>query len=180
MATSRTRTKVFEAVLSLARESAVGAITMEGLAARAGVSKQTLYRTWPSTGAVLFEALLDRSMDDAGSVAVPDSGDLAADLLALAAATVSELTDPSQEALLRAVTAEIQVDENLATQYREKLLRPQIDGIAERLRVANVIDAEAITELFVGPILHRWLLRTGPFDAGWIDGHVARTLRAAR
>ncbi|ORM36756.1 TetR/AcrR family transcriptional regulator [Williamsia sp. 1135] len=179
MATSRTRSKVFEAVLSLTRDNRVGAITMEGIAARASVSKQTLYRTWPSTGAVLFDALLSRSTNAAGVVAVPNTGKLAADLETLAAATIAELTDPTQEPLLRAVTAEIQADENLAAQYRDLLFRPQFSGISDRLREGNVSDPDAVTEVFIGPIFHRWLLRTGPFDAAWVAGHVALTLRAA-
>ena len=178
MARQRTRTKVHEAVLSLAREHRVGTITMEGIAARASVSKQTLYRTWPSTGAILFDALLARSTDEDGAVAVPNSGDLAKDLESLAAATIAELTDPTQEPLLRAVTAEMQADEALATQFRDLLLSPQLSGISDRLRQGDVSDPDAVAELFVGPIFHRWLLRTHPFDRGWVTGHVARILRA--
>lgn len=154
-------------------------MTMEGVAARAGVSKQTLYRSWPTTGAILFDALLVRSTNGDGAVVVPDTGDLAADLTTLAAATVAELTDPIHEPLLRAVTAEIQTDDRLATHYRELLLEPQLGAIADRLRRANVADPEEISELFVGPILHRWLLRTHPFDSTWVRRHVARTLGAA-
>lgn len=178
MARQRTRSKVHHAVLSLARESRVGTITMEGIAARAGVSKQTLYRTWPSTGSILFDALLARSTDEHGAVVVPDTGNLAADLETLATATIAELTDPTHESMLRAVTAEIQSDEGLAAQFRELLLAPQLLGISERFRRADVADPDGAAELFVAPIFHRWLLRSHPFDAAWVAAHVARTLRA--
>jgi AcrR family transcriptional regulator len=178
MARQKTRSKVHEAVLYLARERRVGAITMEGVAARAHVSKQTLYRTWPSTGAILFDALLARSTDEDG-VVVPDSGDLTADLEERATATIAELTDPTHEPLLRAVTAEIQSDQALAAQFRELLLEPQLRGISDRLRHAGVADPEAAAEMFVAPIFHRWLLRSHPFDPVWVTAHVARTLRAA-
>ncbi|GAA1126860.1 TetR/AcrR family transcriptional regulator [Arthrobacter flavus] len=168
-----------EAVLSLACESRVGTLTMEGVAARAGVSKQTLYRTWPSTGAILFDALLARSADEGGDVVVPDSGNLATDLEGLAVATIAELTDPTQEPLLRAVTAEIQSNEGLAAQFREMLLAPQLHGISDRLRRGGVTDPDGIAELFVAPIFHRWLLRSRPFDAAWVATHVARVLRAS-
>src|SRR5690554_6148875 len=78
MARQRTRIKVHDAVLSLARDIPVGKITMEGIAARAGISRQTLYRTWPSTGAVFFDALLARSENDDRSIIVPTSDSLAA------------------------------------------------------------------------------------------------------
>jgi len=176
MARRQTRTKVHDAVLTLARESRIGTITMEGIAAQAGVSKQTLYRTWSSTGAILFDALLARSLDEDGAVAVPDSGNLASDLIALATGTIAELTDPTQEPLLRAVTAEIQFDDVLAAQFRELLLGPQLRAISRRLGQANVPDPDDVAELFVGPIFHRWLLRTRPFDAAWVTAHVGRVL----
>lgn len=179
MARPRTRDKVHAAVLALAREGRVGAITMEGIAARAGISKQTLYRSWPSTGAVLFDALLARSTDEEGAVVVPDTGDLRADLETLCLGMVVELTDPTHEPLLRAVTAEILTDDELATQLREQLLGVQLAAITERLQRADIADAEDVTELLVGPVFHRWLLRTRPFTSAWVKTHVARTLRAA-
>lgn len=179
MARPRTRSRVHEAVLALARDTPIGSMSMEGIAARAGVSKQTLYRTWPSVGAILFDALLARSVDEHGAVTVPDTGDLAGDLAALAEATIAELTDPLQEPLLRGVTAALQADRALAAQYRDLLLRPQLAGIADRLRRGGVDDPDDVAELFVGAILHRWLLRNGTFDRGWVRRHVARTLRGA-
>lgn len=177
MARHQTRAAVHGAVLSLARENRVGSITMEGIAARAGVSKQTLYRTWSSTGAILFDALFARSADQQGAVSVPDTGDLAADLEALATETIEELCDPTQEPLLRAVTAEIQFDEALASQFRELLLIPQLRAISSRFRLAQVPAPDDAAELFVAPIFHRWLLRTYPFDEVWVRSHVARVLR---
>lgn len=179
MARARTRSKVHAAALSLAGDHPVAAITMEGIAARAGVSKQTLYRSWSSTGEILFDALLARSLDENGSVTVPNSGDLDVDLTALATGMIDELSDPTHERLLRAVTAELQSDDDLAAQFRELLLAPQLAAIADRLRAAGVRDPHDVTELLVGPIFHRWLLRSRPFDATWVSAHVERVLRAA-
>lgn len=151
---------------------------MEGIAARAKVSKQTLYRSWSSTGEILFDALLGRSLDESGTVTVPDSGDLAVDLTELATGMIDELTDPPQERLLRAVTAALQSDDALAAQFRELLLEPQLTAISDRLRRSGVNDAEDVAELFAGPILHRWLLRSRPFDADWVAAHVERIMRS--
>jgi len=179
VARSSTRTKVHAAVLALARENRVGSLTMEGIAARAGISKQTLYRSWPTTGAVLFDALLARSEGPDGAVAIPDTGDLAADLRTLGMGMVAELTEPMLEPLLRAVTAEIQADEALASQYREALLSVQMSAIARRLRDGGVTAPAEVAELFVGPIMHRWLLRSHPLGPDWVSRHVDRTIRAA-
>ncbi len=150
---------------------------MEGIAARAGISKQTLYSTWPSTGAVFFDALLARSENDEGAVIVPTSGSLAADLEVLATAIIEELTDPGLEPLLRAVAVEMQSDETLAAQYREHLLFPQLDAISRRFLIADALDHEGAAESFVGPIFHCWFLRTRPLDTGWVKAHVARMMR---
>ena len=178
MARDRTRLKVHSAALSLALENPAGTLSMEGIAARAGVSKQTIYRSWPSTGAVLFDALLARSVDESGRVLVPNSGDLSSDLMALATGMNAELTDPTEEALLRAVTADLQSDAALAAQYRELLLSPQLSAISNRLAQSGVPASEDVAELFVGPIFYRWLLRSRPFDSDWVSAHVERVIRS--
>ncbi|MBE0009917.1 MULTISPECIES: TetR/AcrR family transcriptional regulator [unclassified Arthrobacter] len=178
MARPRTQAKIFEAVLTLAAEQGFGDITMEGLAARAGLSKQTLYRTWPSTGAILFDALLAQSLSEGGEVDVPNSGDLSADLELLATAAIAELRDPVHERLLRAVTADMQTDEDLASQFQDRLLSPQLRAVSDRFRQSGIENSDDAAELLLGPILHRWLLRTRPFDPDWVRAHVGRVLRA--
>ncbi|WP_235497106.1 TetR/AcrR family transcriptional regulator [Agreia sp. Leaf283] len=179
MARDQTRAKVHAAALLLALDAnGAGPLTMEGIAARAGVSKQTVYRSWPSTGAVLFDALLARSADESGRVVVPNSGDLSSDLLALATGMIGELKDPLEEALLRALTADLQSDAVLAAQYRELLLGPQLSAISTRLSEAGVPASGDVAELFVGPIFYRWLLRTRPFDSEWVSAHVERIIRS--
>lgn len=179
MASKRTRARVHEAALALVGGTGIAKLTMEGIAGRAGVGKQTLYRTWPSTSAILFDALLARSETPQGVVAVPDSGDLRSDLLLLLQQTIQELTSPATEPLLRAVTAAIQTDSELARQYRELLLEPQMSAITQRLEHGHVVDPDAAAELLLGPVLHRWLLRSGTFDHDWMERHVDRTLRGA-
>lgn len=179
MARPATRRRVLSAALELLGEVGFAHLTMEGIAARAGAGKQTLYRSWPGKGAIVFDALLERSVDEAGVVAIPDSGDLTADLELLVSATIAELQDPAQDRLLRAMLAEVQTDLALAEDLRRRLLGPQLAAVAERLRAGGVADPERAVELLYGPILHRWLLRSGPFGEGWAAEHVRRVLRAA-
>ncbi|QHC60414.1 TetR/AcrR family transcriptional regulator [Rathayibacter sp. VKM Ac-2760] len=180
MASTRTRTRVHDAVLALVADVGFTGLTMEGIAGRAGVGKQTLYRTWPSTAAIVFDALLARSETPEGVVAVPDSGDLRSDLLLLVQETVAELTAPGTEPLLRAVTAAIQTDVGLARQYRERLLEPQTAAVAQRFERGGAPDPVAAAELLLGPVLHRWLLRSGAFTPEWAEGHVDRVLLGVR
>ena len=57
----RSRRAIYDAALALVGEVGYARTTIEGIAARAGVGKQTIYRWWPSKAAVLLEAFLDMS-----------------------------------------------------------------------------------------------------------------------
>ncbi|WP_235866305.1 TetR/AcrR family transcriptional regulator [Serinibacter arcticus] len=166
-------------MLELAGEVGFGGLTMEAIAARAGAGKQTLYRSWTNPGAILFDALLDRDRGDAGDALVPDTGDLRADLVALASGIVAELSDPASDRLLRAATAQVLTDPDLNLELLHRLLEPQMRAIGERWRIADVDAPDELAELLVGPIFHRWLLRTRAFDDAWLGRHVDRVLAAA-
>src|SRR5687767_7750009 len=138
---SRRNRAAREAILNAARALVLsvgyGRLTIEGIAAEAGVGKQTIYRWWPSKGAVVFEAFLALSPDAAGSTALPDTGDLGRDLKAVLRATVGELLDPRFDAAFRALTAEIQSDAELARELVRVLLGPQMRATADRLKSAQ-------------------------------------------
>src|SRR6202050_4954633 len=71
------RMAVLEAADDLLVERGFASVTIEGIAARAGVAKQTIYRWWPSKTDILFEAL---TVDAAEFFTTPDHGELGRDL----------------------------------------------------------------------------------------------------
>ncbi|MGW1206545.1 TetR/AcrR family transcriptional regulator [Streptomyces cyaneofuscatus] len=188
----RSRRAIYDAALALVGESGYRRTTIEGIAARAGVGKQTIYRWWPSKAAVLMEAFLDlaaRAAEEANPQAggaapqagaaeygIPDTGDLAADLKLVLRATVDELNDPLMEAPTRALTAEGIVDAKLGAEFVEKLLDPQLALYVTRLRAAQEAgqlrpdaDPRIALELLIAPLTHRWLLRTLPLTHAYAD-----------
>lgn len=176
----RSRRAIHAAARDLVVEQGFAKVTIEAIAARAGVGKQTIYRWWPSKGAVVLDALVAESVPAGDAPPLPDTGDLAADLRTVLRATVAELTGPEGDTLLRAMTAEIQYDTDLAAAVRDRLLRPQMTAIAERVAAAPPTtpsgapaDPVLVAELLVGPIFHRWLLRTAPLDDAYADALVA-------
>ncbi|WP_327119165.1 TetR/AcrR family transcriptional regulator [Streptomyces sp. NBC_01341] len=183
----RSRRAIYDAALALVGEAGYARTTIEGIAARAGVGKQTIYRWWPSKAAVLMEAFLDmgaRQADGAGEAAIPDTGDLAADLRTVLRATVDELNDPATEAPTRALTAEGVIDPALAARFVEDLLEPQLQLYVTRLRAAQEtgdvrddVDPRVALELLVAPLTHRWLLRTLPLTHEYADAVVDHALR---
>ncbi len=74
------RTAVFDSVFALLAEVGYDRMTMDAVAARAHVSKATIYRTWPDKPDLVAEALAHHFQD---TPAPPDTGSLRGDLLAL-------------------------------------------------------------------------------------------------
>jgi AcrR family transcriptional regulator len=162
-------------------------LSIEGIAARAGVGKQTIYRWWPSKAAVLFDAFLQLSEGAEGLPALPDTGDLRADLALVLRATVAELNDPRLSEPMRALATEIAHDAELAEAYHERLDRPLREAKMRRLRsaqeagqIAGGLDLEIAVDLIWGPVLNRWLLRSGPLDDAYVERLVATALDGMR
>ncbi|MBF6296835.1 TetR/AcrR family transcriptional regulator [Nocardia amamiensis] len=179
----RARAAILTAAAELIRELPYAKLTIEAIAARAGVGKQTIYRWWPSKGAVVFDAMLE---SDSGP-ALPDTGDIAADLRGLLRGSIVALTDPGYESFLRAMYIEIQQDPELAATYRERLLLPQRAAIADRLAAAvdagelrAGLDLELAIDLLLGPIQTRWSLGLGGLTESYADSALDAALAYLR
>ena len=184
----RSRRAIYDAALALVGEAGYPKTTIEGIAARAGVGKQTIYRWWPSKADVLLEAFLDLGEQAAARRAggarraygIPDTGDLAADLKAVLRATVDELNDPSVRGAhpgagrrgrgrragrprVRGEAAGTASSSSTST------------GCAPPRRPAQVradIDPRIALELFISPLAQRWLQYTGPLTHEYADALV--------
>ncbi|MEW2165056.1 TetR/AcrR family transcriptional regulator [Streptomyces sp. NPDC007084] len=177
----RSRRAIYAAALALVGETGYPKTTIEGIAARAGVGKQTIYRWWPSKADVLLDAFTDlgeRTARAAGQepYTLPDTGDLAADLKLVLRATVDELLDPAFEVPARALAAEGLVNDRLGAEFVARLLEPQLRLYVRRLRSAQEhggirpeIDPRIALELFVSPLAQRWLQRTAPITYDYTD-----------
>ncbi|MFG6201494.1 TetR/AcrR family transcriptional regulator [Nonomuraea sp. JJY05] len=182
----RSRQAVLEAARELVSEMGYAKVSIEAIAARAGVGKQTIYRWWRSKGAVIFDAFLALSQVGDG-IALPDTGDIEADLKLVMRATVAEFADPGFEAPIRALNMEIINDPDLAAQYREKLAGPVDEAKKVRLRsaqragqIAEDADLDLALELLYAPLFQRWLHRSGPLTPEYADALVDLTLKALR
>ncbi|MFJ4947557.1 TetR/AcrR family transcriptional regulator [Streptomyces sp. NPDC088760] len=177
----KSRRAIYAAALALVGEVGYPRTTVEGIAARAGVGKQTIYRWWSSKADVLLEAFLNLSRQaaqEAGqeSYVIPDTGDLAADLKAVLRITVDQLLDPRFAVPSRALAVEGLVNEQLGREFVSTLLEPQLQLYVARLRsaqdagqVRHDVDPRIALELFVSPLAQRWLQRTGPISYAYTD-----------
>ncbi|MBF6098214.1 TetR/AcrR family transcriptional regulator [Nocardia cyriacigeorgica] len=181
----RSRQAILAATRELIDEVGYAKTSIEAIAARAGVGKQTIYRWWPSKGAVIFDSFLALSEGIDNDMALPDTGDLRADLRQVMRATVAEFADPAFEKPIRALNTEIINDPSLAELYRDKLARPVDEVKKARLRsaqdagqLAADADLDLVLEVLYAPLFQRWLLRTGPLTPEYADSLVELTLRA--
>ncbi|WP_182908337.1 TetR/AcrR family transcriptional regulator [Microbispora sp. H13382] len=181
------RRAILTAAFELVGEVGYAKLSIEGIAARAGVGKQTIYRWWPSKGAVLFDAFLMLSEGEDDSAALPDTGDLEADLKTVLRATVAELNDPRYDEPMRALNTEILHDPALAAIYAERLDRPMKELKKQRLRSAQRagqlsgdLDLDVAIEMLWGPLLNRWLQRSGPLTPEYADSVVETALNGLR
>ena len=184
----KSRRAILTAALDLVEESGYAKLSIEGIAARAGAGKQTIYRWWPSKGAVLLDALLALSENQEGDVmSLPDTVELESDLKLILRATVDQLNDPRYDQPMRALSTEILHDQELAAIHAELLDRPMTELRQERLRSAQrtgelpaELDLALALDVIWGPLFHRWALRTGPLTPEYADALVETALGGLR
>ncbi|GAA2225610.1 TetR/AcrR family transcriptional regulator [Streptomyces indiaensis] len=177
----KSRRAIYDAALALVVEVGYPKTTIEGIAARAGVGKQTIYRWWSSKADVLMEAFLDlaeQSVQEPGPTpsAFPDTGDIAADVKDVLRATVDQMNDPRFDVPSRALAAEGVVNEQLGRELVARLMQPSLDLYIHRLRAAQDagqvradVDPRIALEFFISPLAQRWLQHTGPISHEYTD-----------
>jgi AcrR family transcriptional regulator len=100
--TARVREAVLAAVLGALAETRYRDLTVEQVAQRAGVAKTTVYRRWGSVEGLVLDLMRDQT---ARRVPTPDTGDLDADMRALARGILAIYQDPAINALIASMVA---------------------------------------------------------------------------
>jgi AcrR family transcriptional regulator len=176
----RARVAVLHAADDLLVERGYAAVTIEGIAARAGVAKQTIYRWWPSK----FDVLMDTFLEDAeGELQIPDTGTTAEDLRQHLRQLAAFLTGSAAGKVMLALIGQAQHDEAMAVVFRRRFLdeRRALDkailerGVA-RGEIRADTDLDLAIDLIYGPVYHRVLLTGLPVDGAFTDGLVDRVL----
>ncbi|MGP3974953.1 TetR/AcrR family transcriptional regulator [Streptomyces sp. 8N114] len=181
----RSRKAILQASMELVGEVGYPKLTIEAIAARAGVGKQTIYRWWPSKAAVLLDACTEVVHDEGYDAGLPDTGDIEADLKTVLRATADEFSDAAFEAPYRALAVAAAADAALAEQFVTRLNEPGLRVYQERLRAGQEagqidpdVDLNLAVELLLGPFQQRWLNRSGPLTHEFTDRLVELVLRA--
>ena len=165
------------AILSLLAEVGYGALTMDAVAAEAGVGKATIYRRWRTKEDLVVDTIAEVNRAE---MTVPDTGSLENDLRAMLYTVVAGING-SSGAATQALLSTIPHHPALAEAFREGPLEvwqqgfDQIFARAEargeiRPGVADAIVVEAIS----APLVQRWLIRGEPVTEAYADEVLAK------
>lgn len=157
------RLAVLHAVDDMLVEDGYAAMTMKGIAARAGVGKQTVYRWWNSKAEILLEAVM---LDAASELAVAPAATSAEEIEQYLSAVEIFLTTSPAGAAYRALVGEAQHDRTVAELIRSSdvlsaAARPVLERAVERGDLAADADFEAAAAGLVGPVFFRIMTRPG-------------------
>jgi AcrR family transcriptional regulator len=178
------RDNVLRATLDLVEQQGYGPLTMEGIASYAGVSKQTLYRWWPTKGAVILEALFEQAADRLTEPQA-DCGSLQADLLHFLEAMLDVLGGTAGM-MMRGLMAEAQRDSEFAAIFRVQfvarrraILITLLEHGVDRGGISKENDFEMLADLTLGPIWYRLLNGHLTVDEAFVASLVTAVMRAA-
>ncbi|HUR07802.1 MAG TPA: TetR/AcrR family transcriptional regulator, partial [Nonomuraea sp.] len=133
--TARSRDAILQAAVDLCAERGYAAVTMEAVAVRAKVGKPTVYRWWPSKGALFLDALMDRLGER--FFLYPDTGDIDADLRTWMRELAEVFADERHSQILSGVIGSAQLDPELAA-----LIQGQVHLALAALNRARLIKAQ--------------------------------------
>lgn len=145
-------------------------LTMEGIAARAGVSKQTVYRWWKTKVDVLVEAV-GAGYLEIPLPSVPDTGDLRADLTHWLRAMQEEIDGGGATRLSQSLVGAIAAPGGQSRQIHGMLVAPVREQLHARFRAADLpadLDREMLAETVTAQLLMR-VLFADPTDEVWIQ-----------
>jgi AcrR family transcriptional regulator len=158
---------VLEAAAELLLDQGLAAVSMDAIAARAGVSKATIYRWWPTKESLALDALFH----DWEGVPAVDTGSLRGDLLKLLRPWVRLAAARPYGRVIAALLTEAQTDPAFAAEYRARFVKPRRDQgrtifrrAIERGELPAGTKIEVALDLLYGPIYHRLLHGHAPLN----------------
>jgi len=179
----RVRLAVLEACADLLVEGGLGAASIEAVAARARVSKVTIYKWWPSRGSVAVDAFFHRYRQ---TINFPDTGDLAADLTGQIRLLITAFRGRAGS-IMAELIGQAQSDPALADTLRSRWLQPRRDAstavlarAVERGEIRADTDIPVVLDQLYAPLYYRLTMQHEPLTADLADKLVHTLLDGIR
>jgi AcrR family transcriptional regulator len=172
---------ILDATLELFAELGYEGLSVEAVAARARVSKATIYRRFPSKSELVIAtctAVSDKVREPA------DTGNLRGDLEVIVGNICRMLTTTVNGRMLPQMVAEAARNPDLKAAQRAFVARRRtlclevLERAVERGEIERALDVAAVADLLVGPLFYRHLVSGDPLDRAFRRTHVDNVLRA--
>jgi AcrR family transcriptional regulator len=162
---SAVRRRILSAAWKLLPEVGYHGLTMEGVAARAAVGKATVYRRWPSKGALVGEAIAKHLI--IGPAA--DTGTTDGDLQASIQSTIENYSGTAAGAAIPALAADLEHDPELLQAFQAQFLQPRRAASGRVLKKAIArgdlppdVDIGLLLDVWAGTVFYRVLVSREP------------------
>src|SRR5262245_41202822 len=170
---ARAQAAILHAAHELCQQQGYARLTIEGIAARAGVGKQTIYRWWPSKGAVLLDVFVDQitARLDAAPIGSPLD-----DLRRRVHVTAEVLADTTIGAHIAGLVGDTQGDPLLARELHQRLVAPARAQHRELICAAQAqgelradVDPDLVADTLFAPLWFRLLVTKAELSPSFAD-----------
>ena len=166
------RAAILSSTLELLEDLGFGELTIEAVAARAGVGKTTIYRWWPSKAVLVADAFMSSVIRE---TRFPDTGSVREDLRAQMQRLAGIFRGPRGR-ILRSLIGGGQSDPELIEAFRNRWLVPrraEAIGILQRGidrgQLPPDLDRNMLLDALYGPLYFRMLVGHGPLSTAFVD-----------
>lgn len=163
---------ILQAARELVDEIGFENLTIEGIAARAGVGKTTIYRRWPNKSSIVLDAFFE---DISPIGPFPDTGNVREDIRKQMRKLVKELNGPTG-CKIATLIANGRFDKEMAETFRARWIEERSDEARkviqrgkERGEIRKDVDADVLLDALYGPIYFRLLAGHAPLTLGFAD-----------
>jgi len=170
---ARRHQAILQTALDLVLDVGFRAVSVEAIAAQAGVAKTTIYRRWPNKAAVVMDAFMERF---GAGTQFPRAAKVT-DSIRLQMRTMAQAFSSRDGAVVKALLAEAQFDPELARAFYDRWTLPRrqmaLAVLHDAVREGELrpdIDLEATIDLLYAPMYYRLQMGTGPLSDAYIDG----------
>jgi AcrR family transcriptional regulator len=152
---------ILDAALEILNTKGYAGLSIDAVAARAGVGRPTIYRRWPSKAALVIAALTQ----SLGVTPVPDTGRVRDDLRAFVRDQVRLMDAPGSRRITAGLVADLVADPELAERYladyvgmRRSVVYQALQRGIDRGEVRPDADLAFVYDMLIGPLLMRSLV----------------------
>src|SRR6195256_5479398 len=170
------RAEILEAAGDLLFAEGMASFTIDKVANRSGASKMTIYKWWPSKGALALDGYFHKVEPQ---LAFPDTGDIEADLRAQLHAFLRVICDSAAGRVIAELIGQAQSDPELKAAYLQRYSSPRralavaaMEKAKGRKQLRAGLDAETVVDRMGGACSPRLLLPDQPLTHEFVDALV--------